>query len=66
MEPRVLSNITWVCATAGFHDDLAFVQAAAAAATNSSGILRGQVAVLLCFACKAMHLHVCDSTKHTT
>ena len=47
MVPQVLSNITWVCATAGFHDDLAFIQAAAAAATSSSGVLQGQVSVLV-------------------
>lgn len=64
MVPAVLSNIIWVCATAGFHDDLAFIQAAAAAATNSSGILRGQVAVLACPACNALHLDVYDIIKH--
>ena len=66
MAPQVLSNITWVCATAGFHDDLAFIQAAGAAVANSSGSLHGQVPVLVYFACKALRLHANDSTKHIT
>ena len=64
MAPQVLSNITWVCATAGFLDDLAFIQAAAAAVTNSPEGLHGQVHVFV-FACKATHLRANASTKHT-
>ena len=58
---QVLSNMTWVCATAGFHHDTAFIQAAAAAVTDCAGSLRGQVVVLLHPAC------ICLCTPlHTT
>lgn len=45
--------MTWVCATAGFQDDTAFIQAAAAAVTNCAGSLRGQVS---CPAAPSMHV----------
>ena len=59
---QVLSNMTWVCATSGFHHDTAFIQAAAAAVTNCAGSLRGQVALLLQPACICLCL--CNPFAH--